>query len=112
MTNNSTINPSITYPLSTTSFTNIMFNKLHKSIYPTLISGMGYSSRWSKELRYGLHYYYALKFQHYGLEQLLPKIVVIHKVVNQNEFKYLFTNMIGSYQIASVTTTPILENPD
>ena len=101
MTNNSIINPTIKYPLATTSFTDKIIDKLYKIIHLTVISGMGYSSRWPKELRYELHHHYSLKLQQYGLKKLLSKIVVIHKVANQN--------MIDSYQIASGITTPILE---
>jgi len=53
-----------------------------------------------------------LKLQHFKLEQLLAKITAIHKVVNQNEYKYFFTNVIDLYQIASGITIPILENPE
>ena len=97
ITNNSIINPTIKYPLATTFFTNDMIDTLHKIIHPTVISRMGYSSRWPIELRYGLHYHCSLKLQHYGLEQLLSKITAIRKVVNQSEFKYLFMNMIDLY---------------
>ena len=108
--NNSTIRPIIKYPLATTYFTDDMIDTLHKSIHLTVVSEMGYSSSWPKVLRYGLHYHWSLKLQHYGLEQLLSKIATIRKVVNQNECKYLFMYMIDSYHIASGITTPILEN--
>ena len=101
MPNNSIINPTIKYSLATTSFTDKIIDKLYKIIHLTVISGMGYSSRWPKELRYELHHHYSLKLQQYGLKKLLSKIVVIHKVANQN--------MIDSYQIASGITTAILE---
>ena len=109
--NNSIIHPTIKYSLATTSFTDEMIDALQKSIHPTVISGMEYSSRCPKELRYSLHYHCSWNIQHYELEQLLSKIAAIHKIVNQNEYKYLFTNMIDSYQIASETTTPILKTP-
>ena len=111
MTNNSIIHPTIKYPLATTSFHDEIIDTQHKIIHPTVISVMGYSLRWPKELRYGLHHHCSLKLQRYGLEQLLSKIDAIHKVVNQNEYEYLFTNMIESYQIASGITSPIQENP-
>ena len=66
--NNSIINRTIKYPLATTSFTDNIIDKLHKSIHPIVISEMGYLSKWLKELRYVLYHYYSLKRQHYGLE--------------------------------------------
>ena len=103
--------PTIKYPLVTTSFTDEIIDTQHKIIHPIVIFVMGYSLWWPKELRYGLHHHCSLKLQRYGLEQLLSKIAAIHKVVNQNEYEYLFANMIESYQIASGITAPIQENP-
>ena len=97
MTNNSIINPTIKYLLTTTSFTDEMIDTLQKGIRPTVISGIGYFSKWPKESRYGWHHHGSLKFQHYGLEQFLSKIAVIHKIVKQYECKHLFANMIDSY---------------
>ena len=71
---------------------------------------MIYFSSWPKELRYGIYHHCSFKLQHYGLEQLISKIPAIHKILNHNEYKYLFTNIIHLYQIASGITTQILEN--
>ena len=69
MTNSSIINPTIKYPLTSTCFNDQQMDKIHKSIHPTIIAGMGYSSKWLKALWYGTHNYCSLKFKHYGLEQ-------------------------------------------
>ena len=68
MANNSIINPTLKYHLAITSFTNEMIDTLHKSIHPTVIYGMGNSSRRPKELHYGLHHHCSLKLSYYGLE--------------------------------------------
>ena len=110
MTNSSIINPTIKYPLTSTCFTDQQIDTIHKSIRPTVIAGMGYTSKWPKALRYGTHKYCSLKLQHYGLEQLIQKIDTIHRFINNKDFKHLITNMIYSFQLASGISTPVLEN--
>ena len=85
MANNSIMNPTIKYTLSTTALNDKSIYDLHKSIHPTIIASMGYSSRWSEELQYGLHRHHSIKLHHFGLEQLLCKICSVHKFFNHKE---------------------------
>ena len=110
MSNHIIINPMIKHPLSTTALNDKTIDGLHKSIPPTIISGMLYSFRWPKELRYGLHCHCSLKLQHLGFKQLLCKVSSIHKFINHNEYRNLFTTMIDSYQLVSDISNPILGN--
>ena len=71
MTNSSIINLTIKYPLTSTCFTDQQIDTIHKSINPTVIAGMEYTSKSPKVLRYGTHKRCSLKLQHYGLEQLI-----------------------------------------
>ena len=89
--------------------TDELIDDLHKSIHPTIISGMKYLSRWPKKLRYGLYNHCYPKLQHFGLEQLLAKVSSIHKFVNHTDYRNIFTNIIDSYQLASGISTPILK---
>ena len=57
MVNNSIINLIIRYPLAPTSFTDNIIDKFHKSIHPSVILGIYYSSRRPEELRYRLHHH-------------------------------------------------------
>ena len=110
MTNSSIINPTIKYPLTSTCFNDQHIDTIHKRIHPTVIAGMGYSSKWPKALRYGTHKYSSLKLQHFVLEQLIQKIDTIHRLANNKDFKHLLANMIDSFQLASGIRTPVLEN--
>ena len=110
MINSGSINPTIKYPLTPTCFNDQQIGTIHKIIYPIVIAGMGYSFKWPKVLRYGTHKYSSLKLQHFGLEQLIQKIDIIHRFTNNKDFKNLLTNMIDSFQLASVISTPVLEN--
>ena len=110
MTNISIINPTIKYPLTSTCFNDQQIDTIHKSIHPTIIAEMGYSSKWLKALRYGTHNYCSLKFKHYGLEQRIQKIETIHRCINNKDFKHLATNMIDYFQLASGIRIPVLEN--
>ena len=112
MTNSSIINPTIKYPLTSTCFNDQQIDTIHKSIHPTVIAGMGYSSKWPKALICGTHKYSSLKLQHFGLKQLIQKIDTIHRFTNNKDFKHLLTNMIDSFQLASGISTPVLENKD
>ena len=64
MTNSSIIDPTIKYPLTSPCFTDQQIDTIHKSIHPTVIAGMGYTSKWPKELRYGTHKHFSLKLQY------------------------------------------------
>ena len=81
-----------------------------KSTHPTVIVGIGYTSKWPKALRYGTHKHCSLKLQHYGLEQLIQKIDTIHRFINNTNFKHLITNMIDSFQLVSGISVPVLKN--
>ena len=65
MANNSIINPIIKYSLTLTCFNDQQIDTIHKSMHPTVIADMGYSSKWPKALRYGTHKYCSLKIQHF-----------------------------------------------
>ena len=110
MTNSSIINPTIKYPLISTCFNDQQIDTIHKSIHPIVIAGMGYSSKWPKALRYDTHKYCSLKFQHFGLEELIQQIDTIHRFINNKNFKHLMTNMIDAFQLASDISIPVLEN--
>ena len=86
-----------------------LINDLQKSVHFTIITSMGYSSHWSKEIRYDLHHHYSLKLQHLELEQFLCKVSSIHNFINHTDYKNIFENMIVSYQLASGILTPILK---
>ena len=109
MTNSSIINPTVKYSLASTTFNDTKIKSLHKSIHPTIISDMGYSSKWPKALRCGTNYHYSLKLQHCGLEQLIQKADIIHRFIHNSDYKYLVTNMIKIFQLTSGISTPVLE---
>ena len=110
MTNSSIINPTIKYLLTSTCSNDSQIDSIHKSIHPAVIEGMGYSSKYPKALRYGNYKYCSIKLQYYVLEQLLQKIDIIHRFINNKDFKYLATNMIESFRLVSGISTPVLKN--
>ena len=84
MTNISIINPTFTYPLTSTCFNDQQIDIIHKSIHLTVIAGMGYSSKWPKALRYDTHKYSSLKLENFGLEQFIQKNA-IHRFTNNKD---------------------------
>ena len=62
---------------------------------------MGYSSKWPKALRYGTHQYCSIKIQHYRFEQLIKKVDVLHRFINNSDYQNLVTIMIDLFQLAN-----------
>ena len=106
----SIVNSTLTHILSSTSYNDLMIDKIQRQIHPTIITGTGFNKHWPKALRYGNHNIGSLRLKHLGTEQMIRKIDIIHKFITLPDYSNLILSLIDNYQLAAGLTTPILEN--
>ena len=106
----SIVNSTLTHILSTTSYNDLMIEKIQRQIHPTTITGTSFNKHWPKALRYRNHNIGSLRLKHLGTEQMIRKIDIIHKFATLPDYFNLVLSLIDNYQLAAGLTTPILEN--
>ena len=92
--NNCSIIPRITYPLAATSLTSKHFQKLHASLYPSVIASKGFNRYFPNQLIFGIHKYSGLGLLNLEVEQGIRKIHILHKFIYHPKHKTLIRAVV------------------